>query len=592
MKKTLFLLIIIAALNLVNLSAFAQEYRAISTLINDAIEYHNKRNYVLSIRSFKQALDLDPSNKQIRENLSIVHNNYGKYLAERTDQKGAAREFRNALFFNSGNEVARSNLDVKVKSMGLESYDYKVRLEESRKESDAGNLYAAIAEAREANRIKETPMAHLEIGDAYHILYVKGGKRTEYAKQAISSFERMIELNKKDVTPLIRLGNIYIAKKEVNQAIDYYQQAIKQEPENLEAQEALINGWLTAVRVAPHIASNHVGLATAYQIQGNYKQSERGFRKALQIDPNSKFAKEGLSSLEKDKKQQNLRGHLEKAVAFQKERRYEESLREYLQALNLDPNNPDLHYNIGTAFQAKNDMERAKRAYKKTLEIDSRHKEAKAALQNILAKEKDAQVAKAVENAINLQSGHRYEEAISAYQEILKQRPKDDAIYFNIGTAYQKLGKFDDAIENYKKASSLKNDPAYQEAIEDVRIEKVNWLLEKGIAAQNNGENKIAIRMYKEIVEIVPNNASAWYNLGTAYQAEKKVSDALDAYEKAYTIDAESQSDAIFFSAIIMEEKRKLNDAISLYEKYLSAAPNGPYAKDAKERQEYIKSFL
>ena len=94
--------------------------------INEGINYHNNRNYILAIRSFRQAYSLDPKNRQIAENLSIAHNNYGKYLAERTDGQGAAREFRNALYYDDKNTVARNNLDYKLKEKSMNKNNKKL----------------------------------------------------------------------------------------------------------------------------------------------------------------------------------------------------------------------------------------------------------------------------------------------------------------------------------------------------------------------------------------------------------------------------------------------------------------------------------
>ena len=112
------------------------------------------------------------------------------------------------------------------------------------------------------------------------------------------------------------------------------------------------------------------------------------------------------------------------------------------------------------------------------------------------------------------------------------------------------------------------------------------------IEQQGRADNQNAIENYKKVIAIVPTNANAWYNLGTAYQAVGKDADALDSYRKAYEIDPKGQSEAMFFAALILEEGRKLIAAIDLYDKYIQTAPNGDYVAEAKERKEYIKSFL
>ena len=112
------------------------------------------------------------------------------------------------------------------------------------------------------------------------------------------------------------------------------------------------------------------------------------------------------------------------------------------------------------------------------------------------------------------------------------------------------------------------------------------------IKLQSEAKNSAAIDLYERVVKLVPSNANAWYNLGTAYQAVARDSSALNAYQKAYTLDETNQTEAVFFAALILEDKRQLIEAIDLYSKYLSIAPSGDYASEARERQDYIKSFL
>ena len=158
-------------------AAWAENNDDVSRLIDEGIKHHNNKNFILAVRSFKRALDLDPKNKELRSNLAIVHNNFGKYLSERTDNQGALREFRHALYFDPSNETARENLEIKLEKVDLDPRDINVRVQEAQKERQAGNLYAAIAEVTEANRIEESVNAYVEIGEINHVLFLKSGRQ-------------------------------------------------------------------------------------------------------------------------------------------------------------------------------------------------------------------------------------------------------------------------------------------------------------------------------------------------------------------------------------------------------------------------------
>ncbi|MBT6843853.1 MAG: tetratricopeptide repeat protein [Candidatus Melainabacteria bacterium] len=580
---------------ILSLSLPAGAYSAqseVTSLINQGITYHSNRNFVLAIKSFGKAFDLDPENIQIKQNLSIAHNNYGKYLAERTDGPGAAREFRNALYYNRANGVARDNLNYKLKDLEQSVDDQNKRILQAKQERLQENFYAAIAELHEANRIQKTVEAYVEIGTNYHLLSLKSPQDQQFVANAIEAFNAAIAINPDDARPYVKLGDVHVAIGKINQGIDYYEKAIQRNPSNKDAQSALVNGWLAAIRIAPHLANNHIGLGTAYQLRGDFVQAERSFRRALQIDPTNRLALGGLDTLKEDRIKTQVNLFLDRAVVLQKKGQLDESLSHYIKALNLEPSNPDIHYNIGTAFQAKGDMVRARKAYAKTCELFPDHEEAKQALAALSVEEKEQHIAEAFKQAIAYQQKGDYKSAISIYERISVDRPSDDSLFYNMAVAYQALNELDQSIMHYHKAYAIKPDESYSEAIRSVEIAQANALLTEAIGLQSEAKNDEAITLYQKVVKLVPGNANAWYNLGTAYQSVARDSSALNAYQKAYDLDEANQSEAIFFSALILEDQRKLVEAIELYNKYLGLAPTGDYAGEARERQEYIKSFL
>ena len=564
----------------------------VARYINEGINYHNNRNYVLAIRSFRRAFELDPGNKQIAENLSIAHNNYGKYLAERTDGQGAAREFRNSIYYDSANDVARNNLEYKLKEKKIEPDDPIKRILEAKQERINENFRAAIAELREINNIQESVQTYTEIGLCYHLLSIKTRENNTYNQDAIDNFKKAHVLDPDDPRPLIKLGDVNVATGKINRGIDFYEQAIKLNPENEEAQSALINGWLAALRIAPHLANNHVGLGTAYQLKGDFDQAERSFRRALQIEPGNQLATNGLQNLRTDQVKTQVQLYLDRAYKAQNRKQFDVSLTNYIKALNLEPTNADIHYNIGTAFQAKEDFPRAQKAYSKALELDPTHGEARIALGSLKGTVKEKNIADAFNHAIQLQEAGQYESAIRIYHKISADRQDDDGLFYNMAVAYQAIKNYDESIANYQKAYSIKADPSYLSAINSLKVTRANEILAYAIEQQSRADNQNAIENYKKVLAIIPDNANALYNLGTAYQAVGKDAEALDSYKKAYKIDPTGQSEAMFFAALILEEERKLIDAISLYDKYMQTAPTGDYVTEAKERKAYIKSFL
>lgn len=564
----------------------------VARLLNEGINYHSNRNYQLAISSFVKALALDLENLQIKSNLSIAHNNYGKYLAERTDGKGAAREFRNALYYNYNNDIARANLEYKLQEIKISPKDSLKRLQQAKQERAEQNFLAAIAELRESNHYQESTDNYLEIGTNFHLLALKSPNDTGFIDKALEAFEQAKNLSPQDPRPLIKLGDINVSIGKINSGIGFYEQAVRLAPNNSEAQSGLINGWLAALRVAPDAPNNYVGLATAYQLKGDFTQAQRSFNRALELDPTNQLAIKGLETLREDQIKTQIGLFLDRAVDLQKQGKIDESLENYIKALNLEPNNADIHYNIGTAFQAKGDLLRAKKAYSKALEINPNQQEALTAIKNLDLEEKTKFANEAFNQAIKLQQEGKAQEAITIYEKIKIDRIDDDVLFYNIGLAYQSLGQKNSALLNFKKAWSLKPDSNYEQKIKNLELNQAEDLLANAVKLQSQGQNQDAINNYQEALKFIPDNAGAWYNLGTAYQARNQNDEALSAYTKAYNLDPKGQTEAIFFAALILEEKHKLMEAMKLYDDYLKNAANGDYASEAKSRKEYIKSFL
>jgi tetratricopeptide (TPR) repeat protein len=594
------LFVVIYSLIIFNLGCLANPYQSteadkkadVSRLINQGIKYHSSRNYPLAIQAFSDAYNIDNNNLEITSNLSITHNNYGKYLAERTDPKGAMTHFRTALYYDINNDIARKNLETQLQTKKVNPKDTSVRLLEAEDERAQSNFFAALGELNEINKIQETPRAFLMIGKIYHVLSLRSiDDKVGFMAKSLKNLDKAQLLEPRNPEPIIAKGDIYVAKGKISRGIDYYKQAIELDPTNGPAQQALVNGWLAAIRVAPSIANNFVGLATAYQLQGNIDQAEKNYRRALQLEPTNQLAVDGIKAIENDKVQMELDLFLNRAIAFQKEGRYDESIDSYIKAVRLSPRNADIHYNVGTSFQAKKDWFQAEKAYRRALELDPNHKEATLALKALTDDRKETQVSEAFDKAIALQQQGLLAEAIAIYLKVAEDKPTDDTLFYNLGTAYQGNGEFDKAKESFIRAATLKpEDQTYKDALAFIVNKKADQLLEKGVNAQTNGKYEEAIAFYLDLLKINSGRADIWYNLGIAYQSIAKPDEALNAYTKAFEINPREQSDAIFFGALILEDKKNITKAMELYEKYIKVAPSGEYFMDARDRLEYIKS--
>jgi S1-C subfamily serine protease len=163
-------------------------------------------------------------------------------------------------------------------------------------------------------------------------------------------------------------------------------------------------------------------------------------------------------------------------------------------------------------------------------------------------------------------SAGRKTDAVNAYKEAIKIKPKLINAHFNLGNVYGRLGRNKEAIESYKQALRLKPNYAaahnnlgniyitlkrYGEAAEAckqaIRInpdytEAHNNL---GLCYANLGNHQKAVDSYKQAIRINPGYSIAHYNLGRAYLALKDTSAALDEYKILQKLD-KKRADRLF----------------------------------------------
>ncbi|HHT9125137.1 MAG TPA: tetratricopeptide repeat protein [Candidatus Brocadiia bacterium] len=124
--------------------------------------------------------------------------------------------------------------------------------------------------------------------------------------------------------------------------------------------------------------------------------------------------------------------------------RFEEAIKQYDKALEINPNLADAYLNRGNAYYNKGENDRAILDFNKALEINSRYAEAYNNRGSAYDKKGE------------------YDRAILDFNKALEINPRYAEAYNNRGVAYKKKGSYDLAISDYNKA--LEINPRYAEA--------------------------------------------------------------------------------------------------------------------------------
>ena len=130
----------------------------------------------------------------------------------------------------------------------------------------------------------------------------------------------------------------------------------------------------------------------------------------------------------------------------------------YQNGLKVDPNNVDLHYNLGKMFQDMDKLEEAEQEYKKAIAIDSAHI---PSLNNLGYLYLDDNVKK-------------YNEAVDLFTQVLQINPQFVYAVCNRGVAYEYLGNYVAARKDYEEALKLSTN--FEPAIKGLnRLDKLQY---------------------------------------------------------------------------------------------------------------------
>ncbi len=174
-------------------------------------------------------------------------------------------------------------------------------------------------------------------------------------------------------------------------------------------------------------------------------------------------------------------------------------------ALEIEPNYPQAHYNLGIALQEKGQLRAAIASYEKALKLRPQYPEALFSLGN------------AYKQAGDLDS------AISFYLKALNHQPNSPDVLYNLGNALKRKEDFNGAISSYQRA--LKLNPNFSSA-----------LINLGLSLQEQGDLKGAISTYQEVLKLNPNSSETYWNLSYTQLLQGDYENGLQNYEWRWQI--------------------------------------------------------
>ena len=373
-----------------------------------------------------------------------------------------------------------------------------------------------------------------------------------------------------------------------------------------------------AIEIDPKRAQGYLQLAVVYRQQGKAEQTEELVLQALEAAPENPEPYRWLAQIREQQQRSDEAINLyRKIMELQPagveisdayvhignllfaQKRYDEAVQEFQQAVQSDPMNTDAYYNLGAVFEQQDKVDSAVELYRKVLEF-----------QPIGIAASDAYVR--VGNLLRGQK--RYDEAAQEFQRAIQHNPANAGTYYDLATAYEHLGDTKLALKNYIKATELA--PKYRDAYvgrgriyakqKDTRsmarmarqilklemdpVEKYDaHLIIADVYRAADDVNQAAM-FYRQALESYPSNREAYVLLAQLLADENRIDEALEVCRQMAK-QPELALTAFISIGNLLAAQEKYDEAAQSYRQAIEAAPkeSDAYLQLARLYQEQSK---
>jgi Flp pilus assembly protein TadD len=211
-----------------------------------------------------------------------------------------------------------------------------------------------------------------------------------------------------------------------------------------------------------------------------------------------RFETAGLTRIEdannkpvkRDTSEGSAKEHLEAGRELLLEGRYSEAISELSTATSLDPKLTEAHNLLGVAYDKKGFGDRARESFERAVKME----EDADTLNNL---------------GFSLYQNGNYRAAVDRLKRAARLAPQDERILNNLGLAYCRLGKIDEAYKAFSRATG-----------------PLTGNLNTAKMLERFGREDDAIRYYEAARQIDPNNSFALRRLADLYQRIGRATDS------------------------------------------------------------------
>jgi tetratricopeptide (TPR) repeat protein len=412
------------------------------------------------------------------------------------------------------------------------------------------------------------PVSDSAHADAYYYFTLGHLQEQQYemsssadaAAESIESYKKALALEPDSAVILERLAEIYAKSRYVRDAEAQAQEALKIDPDNVDAHRLLARIYVRTLgdmsagevqqenltkaadqfrailKTEPNDTFSLLWLARLYRFQNQHEEAEKVLRQILAHESDNGPALEQLSQLLIDQ------GRSQEAI-------------DLLSHAAGDSASPDIYDLLGDAYSQAKDYPNAEKAYQQAVAGDPddpghRHGLAQALL-----------------------SEDKYAEALEQFNKLAELEPGTSENFLRAAQLYRRLGQFEQAEASLARAKQLAPgslEILYNEALiyeDQARYDDAVKVLSDaiaGIKSQTGGDgNPSALAILYE-------------QLGHAYQEQRNFPAALATFQEMGKLNPDSQKRARMLIIDTYRDSHDVDSAIAEAKKALDESPDAP----------------
>jgi tetratricopeptide (TPR) repeat protein len=323
-------------------------------------------------------------------------------------------------------------------------------------QNQAGTKPAAGSESEKATAYYNFSMGHLyaELAGAF-------GNRGDYLNKAIEHYKAALKADPGATFMFEELTDLYIQAGRLKDAVTEAEEMLRQNPDNLDSrrilgriytrligdtQQGRVNEemlrrateqYQKITQADPKDVEGWLTLGRLYRISSNSVESEKAYKKALELDADSEEALTGLAAIYSDL------GDTKKSI-------------DMLQRVTSRAPNLRTMTALASAYEQTRDYPNAVDALKKALELDPQNSRLRRAL------------------AQDLMLADKLDESLALYTQLAKEEPRDAQLQVRMSEIYRQRREFNQARAALDRAKELDRDSL------EVRFNEVNLLDAEG----------------------------------------------------------------------------------------------------------------